>query len=65
MFTYIAYEHIHLAPAAQVLSTHNCQQSFVQLSNLPANSTGTATFCLIIKKLYTCHECQQHISLDM
>ena len=51
--------------AAQVLSTHSCWESFVQLSNLPRSSTGTATFCLTIDKLSdTCHECQQRNSLD-
>ena len=35
------------------------------MSNLqiPASSTATATFCLIMDKLFNiCHECQQHNS---
>ena len=37
------------------------------MPNLPitASSTATATFCLIMDKLFDiCHECQQHNSLD-
>ena len=54
MFTYIAYEHIYIAPGS-------CKSV-----NLPTISTGTATFCLIIMyKLFDiCHECQQHNRLD-
>ena len=50
MFTYIACEHIHLAPAAQL------SVKFCLIVNLPTSSTGTATFSLIIEKLFdTCH----------
>ena len=64
MLTYLVYEHIHRTSRTIVKYTQ-LSVKFCLISNLPTNSTGTATFCLIIKKLFdACHEFQQHNSPD-
>ena len=62
MFTYIAYEHIHLAPAAQVLSTHNCCKVLSNCLIYQQAQLQQPPFVSLSK--ITCHECQQHNSLS-